>query len=75
VINNAVLYPFEQDDIKTSSDFEKQMSQMINSLLEAKFIMIMHTYAQNAQQLYDASHAPLTEEQTAAIEAEIKGEE
>jgi hypothetical protein len=72
VLQNAVLYPLEQDEIKTSSDFEKQMVQLVSSLLEAKFIMILDTYKNNAQQLYDASQAELTPEQEAEIQQQIE---
>src|SRR6478752_6686120 len=44
VLQNAVLYPLEQDDLRTSSDFEKEVTLLINSLLECKFVMIMDTY-------------------------------
>jgi len=72
VLQNAVLYPLEQDDIRTSSEFEKQMVQLVSSLLEAKFIMILDTYKNNAQELYDASQAELTPEQEAEIKQQIE---
>jgi len=75
VLKNAVLYPLEQDDIQTSSEFEKQMVQLVSSLLEAKFIMILDTYKNNAQQLYDASQAELTVEEEAEIKQQIKESE
>jgi hypothetical protein len=75
VLQNAVLYPLEQDDIRTSSDFERQMVQLVSSLLECKFIMIMDTYKNNAEQLYDASQAELTPEETAGIQELINNEE
>jgi hypothetical protein len=75
VLQNAVLYSLEQDDIRTSSDFERQMVQLVSSLLECKFIMIMDTYKNNAEQLYDASQAELTPEETAGIQELINNEE
>jgi hypothetical protein len=75
VLSNAVLYPLEQDDIRTSSEFERQMVQLVSALLEAKFIMIMDQYRINAQQLYEASQAELTPEQEAEIKQEIEGEQ
>jgi hypothetical protein len=75
VLQNAVLYPLEQGDIRTSSDFERQMVQLVSSLLECKFIMIMDTYKNNAEQLYDASQAELTPEETAGIQELINNEE
>ena len=75
VIQNAVLYPFEQDDIKTSSEFEKQMVQLMSSLLECKFIMIMDTYRQNLPQLVEAAEQPLTEDQEKEIQNLIDNSE
>jgi len=72
VLLNAVLYPLEQDDIKTSSDFEKQMVQLVSSLLEAKFILIMDQYRLNAEQLYAAATTPLTETEEAAVKEQLK---
>jgi hypothetical protein len=75
VLQNAVLYPLEQDEIRTSSEFEKQMVQLVSSLLEAKFIMIMDTYKNNAEQLYEASQTELTVDETAGIQELINNEE
>lgn len=74
VLLNAVLYPLEQDDIKASSEFEKQMVQLVSSLLEAKFILIMDQYRLNAEQLYEAATTPLTHEQEKQIKQQLEGE-
>lgn len=75
VLQNAVLYPLEQDDIRTSSEFEKSMVQLVSSLLECKFIMIMDTYKNNAEQLYAASQSELSTEESAEIQELINNEE
>ncbi len=64
VLNYLVLYPLEQDDIKSANEFEKQVMQLVNSLVEAKFIMIMDSYSKNAQAVYDASQNQATSEET-----------
>jgi hypothetical protein len=71
VLNYLVLYPLEQDDIKSANEFEKQVMQLVNSLVEAKFIMIMDSYSKNAQAVYDAQNTPLTQEQSDEIADEL----
>ena len=45
--------------------------QLVNSLVEAKFIMIMDSYSKNAQAVYDAQNTPLTQEQSDEIADEL----
>ena len=75
VINYMVLYPLEQDAIKNANELEKQFMQLVNSLVEAKFIMIMDTYNQHAQELYDAQNKELTTEQETDISNELNKEQ
>jgi hypothetical protein len=75
ILNYLVLYPFEQDSVKPTSELEKEVMQLTSSLIEAKIIMIMDTYRQNAEQLYEAANAPLTAEQEAEIREQINNEE
>ena len=75
VIQNAVLYPLEQDTINVTSEFEKQMVQLMSSLLEAKFILIMDQYRANAEKLYEAANTPLTEDQEKEIQNLIDNSE
>lgn len=65
VLQYMVLYPLEQDSIKSATEFEKQFMQLVNSLVEAKFVLIMASYQQNAEALYAAEQNKLTEEQKA----------
>lgn len=74
VLNNLILYPLEQDDIKAASQFEKEMMQLVNSLVEAKFIMILDQYRLNAEKLYEAANTPLTAEEEAEIKQQIEGD-
>lgn len=71
-LNFLVLYPLEQDAVKAASDEEKQFMHLVNSLVEAKFVMIMHSNFANAQALYDAQNAELTEEQKAEAVATLR---
>lgn len=63
IINYMVLYPLEQDSVKSASEFEKQVMQLVNSLVEAKFVMLMDSYRLNAEAMYAAENSPLTQEQ------------
>lgn len=71
LINFLVKYPLEQDDIKAASPFEREMMELVNTLVQAKFVMILGTYNEHAEQLYEAANTPLTEEQKAEIAAEL----
>lgn len=68
VLNYIVKYPLEQDDIKAASDSEKQLMALVNSLVEAKFIIIMHQYSQHMEQLSQAADSELTEEEREEIQ-------
>lgn len=74
VLLGAVLYPLEQNDFKGHSEFEKQMIQLVSSLLECKFVMIMDTFNANAQQIAEEAERPLTKEEEAEIEKELNKE-
>lgn len=71
LVNYLVLYPLEQNDFRAANDFEKEMMQLTGQLVEAKFIMIMDTYNQHAQQLYDAQNKPLTQTESDEIADEL----
>ena len=68
LVNFLVFYPFEQDDVKPGSEFERDVMNLANQLVEAKFVMIMSTYTEAAKELYEASQKPLTEEEAKEIE-------
>lgn len=71
VLNYAVKYPFHQDDVKPTSNMEKEVMLLVSTLIEAKVVMIMDQYRLHAEQLYNAAHTPLTPEQEAEIAADI----
>ena len=72
ILNFVVLYPFEQDSVKSANELEKQFMQLVNSLVEAKFVLIMDSFNKNAQQLLEAQSSPLTTEEEADIISELK---
>ena len=74
VLLGAVLYPLEQNDFKGHSEFEKQMIQLVSSLLECKFVMIMDTFNANAEKIAEEAERPLTEEEAVEIEKELNKE-
>jgi hypothetical protein len=67
LVNYLVLYPLEQEDFRAANDFEKQVMQLAGQLSEAKFVMIMATYQENAQKLYDAEQSKLTDTEKAEV--------
>ncbi len=69
--NFLVKYPLEQDDIKAASPFEREMMELVNTLVQAKFVMILGTYNEHAEELYEAANTPLTPEQEAEIAKEL----
>lgn len=71
LVNFLVKYPLEQDDIKAASPFEREMMELVNTLVQAKFVMILGTYNEHAEELYQAATTPLTEEQEAEIAKEL----
>lgn len=74
ILQYLVLYPLEQDSVKSANELEKQFMQLVNSLVEAKFVMIMATYSEHSQQLLDAAETPLTTEEEAEIIKELNKE-
>src|SRR5690349_21560891 len=41
VINYMIKYPLEQNDAKAANPFEREMMELINTLVQAKFVMIL----------------------------------
>ena len=67
VLNFLILHPLEQDAMNSANEDEKSFMHLVNSLVEAKFIMVMASFHANAQAVYDAQNAPLTPEQQAEV--------
>lgn len=67
VIQYLVLYPLEKDSVNAATEFEKQFMQLVNSLVEAKFVMVMASYRDNAEALYAAQNTKLTEEEKTEV--------
>lgn len=72
VLQYLVLYPLEVDSVKSASENEKQFMQLVNSLVECKFVMQMSTYAEHAEKLLAASENVLTKEEEDQVVTELK---
>ena len=72
VLNFIVMYPLESNDPGANSKEERELMELVNTLVQAKFIMILATFNQHADQLYDAATAPLTKEEAEQVIAELK---
>lgn len=72
IIKFIVEYPLEKGDIGAANAYEREMMELINTLVQAKFVMVLSTYNDSAQQIYDAANSPLTEEETAQVIANLK---
>lgn len=71
LVNFLVKYPLEQEDMKAANPFEREMMELVNTLVQAKFVMILGTYNEHAQELYDAANTPLTQEQSDEIAEQL----
>jgi hypothetical protein len=67
ILQFLILYPLEKESVAAASEMEKQFMQMCNSLVEAKFVMIMASYQQNAEALYAAEQNKLTESEKTEV--------
>lgn len=72
ILDFLVLYPLESDKVGATSETEREMMELVNTLIQAKFVMILDTYRANAETLYDAANTPLTEEEAAQVIADLK---
>lgn len=72
ILDFLVLYPLESDKTGATSDVEREMMELINTLIQAKFVMILDTYRANAETLYEAANSPLTEEEATQVIADLK---
>lgn len=72
IIKFIVEYPLEKEEIGAANAYEREMMELVNTLVQAKFVMVLATYNEGAQQLYDAANTPLTEEEAAQVIADLK---
>lgn len=72
LIEFCVLYPLEKSKPGATTALEREMMELTNTLIQAKFVMILGTFQENAEQLYDAANSPLTEEEEAQVIADLK---
>lgn len=72
LVNFLVLYPLESDKPGATSKEEREVMELTNTLIQAKFVMMLGTYNDHAEQLYNAATTPLTEEEAVAVIADLK---
>lgn len=72
LVEFCVLYPLEKAKPGATTAVEREMMELTNTLIQAKFVMVLSTYNEHAQQLYDAANTPLTEEEAAQVIADLK---
>lgn len=72
VLQYLVLYPLEKESVTAASEFEKQFMQLVNSLVEAKVLMVLDSYRQNAEALYAAQQNPLTPDEQAGVIKDLR---
>ena len=54
VLNMLVQYPLNGENIKFTSDLEKEVYFLADSMIQAKFVLMMETYKNGAEQLVTA---------------------
>jgi len=72
ILDFLILYPLESDKANATSKEEREMMELCNTLIQAKFVLILDTYNNHAQELYDAANSPLTEEEANQVIADLK---
>lgn len=72
IMDFLVMYPLESDKANATSKEEREMMELINTLIQAKFVMILDTFNKHGQEIYDAANRPLTEEEAAQVIADLK---
>lgn len=72
VLNFIVLYPLESDKHGATTKEERELMELVNTLVQAKFVMILDTFNKHGDQLYNAATTPLTEEEANQVIADLK---
>jgi len=72
ILDFLLLYPLETDKHGATSEVEREMMELCNTLVQAKFVMILDTYNKHGQELYNAATTPLTETEAAQVIADLK---
>lgn len=72
LINALIEYPLQEKKYAHSTPLEKQLMSVGHAVLEAKFLMILHTYTANMDALEEAANPDiepnLTDEEKAELE-------
>lgn len=72
LVDFLVKYPLEKEKPGAVTPFEREMMELVNTLIQAKFVMILGTFNEHAEQLYQAANNPLTEEEANQVIADLK---
>lgn len=72
ILDFLILYPLESNKANATSELEREMMELCNTLIQAKFVMILDTYRGEAERLYNAATTPLTEEEANEVIAQLK---
>jgi hypothetical protein len=72
LLNLIMEYPLNDAKLKAHTPVEQDLALLANSVLEAKFVLIMLNYQANFDQLAAADNAPLTD---VVIDDSLKPEE
>ena len=72
LVEFCVLYPLEKSKPGATTAVEREMMELTNTLIQAKFVMILSTYQEHAETLYDAMNNPLTQEESDQVIADLK---
>lgn len=72
LVEFLVMYPLEKDKHGATTAIEREMMELTNTLVQAKFVMILATYNEHAEQFHNAANSALTEEEAAQVIADLK---
>jgi hypothetical protein len=72
IVKFIVEYPLEKSEIGAASAHEREMMELINTLVQAKFVMILATFNEQSEKIHQAMNSPLTEEEAAQVISDLK---
>jgi len=72
LLDFLILYPLEKSDPGANTKEERELMELCNTLIQAKFVMILDTYNKHAEEIYNSATNPLTEEEAAQVIADLK---
>jgi len=72
VLEFIILYPLEKDSPGHTSELEREMMELSNTLAQAKFVMLLGHFNEHAEEFHNAATTPLTVEEEAQVIADLK---